>query len=129
MIDGVENEMTDADDYYTCAKAICSVDEFKAIAEIFLKSSGGVQFDGQKTVEYFLKAAEGLDKVIEFTKNFVERNADVKQNKAGAFRRFFLWSGSKRRNIYEHLAEIYSEAKRASNLTATKPSNTAEFTF
>lgn len=60
LTDGVESEMSDANDYYSGAKKIGHVDEFKAIAEIFLKGSGGLRPDGQKAVEYFLKAAEGF---------------------------------------------------------------------
>ena len=111
LINDVESEMSDANDYYSYAKEIGHVDEFKAIAEIFLEGSGGIRPDGQKAVEYFLKAAEGLDKAIEFTESFVERNVDIKQNKEGVLKRFFLWSGRKRRNIHKHLAEIYSKGK------------------
>ena len=111
LIDGVENELSDANDYYDCAKKIFSVEEFKAIAEIFLEGTGGVQPDGQKAVEYFLQAVEGLDKAIAFTENFVELHEDVKQNRPIVLRRFFGWSGRKLNNIHNQLAEIYSEGK------------------
>lgn len=111
LINDVESEMSDASAYYDYAKEIGNVEEFKAIAEIFLEGSGGVQPDGQKAVEYFLKAAEGLDKVIAFTKNFVELNSDVKKKSPVVLKRFFQWSGNKRRSIYNKLIEIYSEGK------------------
>ena len=111
LIDGVESELSDSNDYYGYAIELGNVEEFKAIAEIYLEGTGGVQPDGQKAVDYFLKAAEGLDKAIAFTENFIERNTDVKQNKEGVLRRFFLWSGGKRSNIYNQLAEVYLKGK------------------
>ena len=111
LIDSSENDMNVANEYCDNAREIYNVDEFKEIAEIYLEGKGGVQPDGYKALEYFSKAAEGINLIINFTKNFIENNSEIKQKRQGVLNRVFRSLGRINRNTSEQIAEIYSEGK------------------
>ena len=77
---------------------------------IYLEGKGGVQPDSKKALEYFLKASGGIDTAIEFTKNFIELNSDVKKKSPIVLKRFFRWSKSNSKNIHEQIAKIKNNA-------------------
>lgn len=103
-------EFNDAGNYFYDMKAIGGVNEFKEIAEIYCYGKGGVKPDSKKALEYFLKASEGIDNAIEFTKNFMELNSDVKKKSPVVLKRFFQWSKNASENIHEQIAKIENNA-------------------
>lgn len=123
-------EFNDAGNYFDGMKAIGGVNEFRAIAEIYCYGKGGVKPDSKKAIEYFLKASEGIDNAIEFTKKFIELNSDVKKKSPVVLKRFFQWSKSNSKNIHEQLAKIENNAnfptdelKHFEHLTKTSDEN------
>ena len=107
----VDYEHNNATEYCSEAREICNVDVFQEIAKIYLEGKGGFQPDGYKALEYFSKAAEGINRIIDFTKNFIENNSEIIKKRSGTFRRVFRWLARINKNIYEKIAEIYSEGK------------------
>ena len=105
------NEHNNAVEYCSEAKEICNVDVFQEIAEIFLEGKGGVQPDGYKALEYFSKAAEAINCIIDFTKNYIEDNGEIKEERQDFFNRVFYWLVRDNKNISEQIAKIYTEGK------------------
>lgn len=105
------DEYNDAEGYCSEAKEICNVDVFQEIAKIYLEGKGGVQPDGYKALEYFSKAAEGINYIINFTKKSIEDNSEIKKEQPGFLNLVFRWLGRINKNISEQIAEIYSEGK------------------
>lgn len=101
------DEHNDAVEYFSDSKEICNVDTFQEIAKIYLHGKGGVQPDVHKSLKYFSQAAEAIDHIINFTKNFAENHSDVKKKRQGFLRRVFHWLERTAKNISEQLAEIY----------------------
>lgn len=66
--------------YCSEAREIYNIDEFQEIAKIYLEGKGGVQPDGYKTLEYFSKAAESINYIIDFTKKSIENNSGLKKS-------------------------------------------------
>ena len=111
LIDSSENDMNVANEYCDNAREIYNVDEFKEIAEIYLEGKGGVQPDGYKALEYFSKAAEGINYIINFTKKSIEDNSEIKKEQPCFLNSIFYQLGRINKNISEQIAEIYSEGK------------------
>lgn len=105
------DEYNDAEGYCFEAKEICNVDVFQEIAKIYLEGKGGVQPNGYKALEYFSKAAEGINYIINFTKKSIEDNSEIKKEQPGFLNLVFRWLGRINKNISEQIAEIYSEGK------------------
>ena len=105
------NEHNDAIEYCVEAQEFCNVDVFQEVAKIYLEGKGGVQIDGYKALEYFSKAAEGIANIINFTKEFIENNNDIKQKRQGLFKCVFLWLERISENISEQIAKIYNDGK------------------
>ena len=105
------DEYNDAEGYCSEAKEICNVDVFQEIAKIYLEGKGGVQPDGYKALEYFSKAAEGINYIINFTKKSIEDNSEIKKEQPCFLNSIFYQLGRINKNISEQIAEIYSEGK------------------
>ena len=105
------DEHNDAVEYCAEAQEFCNVDVFQEVAKIYLEGKGGVQIDGYKSLEYFSKAAESIANVINFTKNFIENNNDIKQKRQGFVKLIFLWLERISENISGQIAKIYNDGK------------------
>lgn len=105
------DDHNDAVEYCSEVMRFCNVDVFQEVAKIYLEGKGGVQIDGYAALEYFLKAAVGIDTVINFTKNFIEQNSNIAQKRQGLVRRVFHWLERIGKNLYRQIAEIYRDGK------------------
>ena len=97
--------------YFFEARDICNVDVFEEIAQIYLEGKGGVRPDGYKALKYLSQAVNGINRIINFTKKFIENNSEIKQERPEMLRRVFHRLSRANREISEQIAEIYSDGK------------------
>ena len=84
---------------------------FQEIAKIYLEGNGGVRPDGYKALEYLSKAAKGINRIIDFTKSYIEDNSEIKEERQDFLNRVFYWLARINKNISEQIAKIYTEGK------------------
>lgn len=104
---GSGDDMSDANEYLGDLTEICNIDTFRALAEIYLEGKGGIHPDGATALEYFLKADAAIDEAVNFTKKFLQHNADIKHKRQDVLRRIFRWGKRLKRNVSLRIAEIY----------------------
>lgn len=104
---GSNNDMNDANEYLGDLTEICNIDTFRELAKIYLEGKGGIYPDGATALEYFLKACSGIDEAVNFTKKFLEHNADIEHKRQCVLRQIFRWSKRLKRNVSLQIAEIY----------------------